>query len=151
MTAEAPVIREARRADLGAVVALLAEDFLGADREGGASAAYETAFAALEASPDNRLFVADIDGAVVGCFQLTLIPNISLGGGTRAQIEGVRTAAAFRGRGVGAAMMRFAIAEARAAGCVLVQLTTNKTRDRARVFYERLGFVASHEGMKLAL
>ena len=151
MTPAAPVIREARRADLEAVVALLAEDFLGAGREGGAQAAYAAAFEAIAASPDNRLFVADIDGAVVGCFQLTLIPNISLGGGRRAQIEGVRTAAARRGEGVGAAMMRFAIEEARAAGCVLVQLTTNKARDRARIFYERLGFVASHEGMKLAL
>ncbi|MEQ8604213.1 MAG: GNAT family N-acetyltransferase [Marivibrio sp.] len=144
-------IREARRADLEAIVALLAEDFLGAGREDAAPEAYAAAFAAIEASPDNRLFAAEADGAVIGCFQLTLIPNISLGGGTRAQIEGVRTAGPWRGRGVGAAMMRFAIAEARAAGCVLVQLTTNAERKRARAFYQRLGFVASHDGMKLAL
>jgi len=151
MTVGGLTIREARREDLKAVVALLAADSLGPGRDERAPDAAAAAFEAIAASPDNRLFVAEIDGAVIGCFQLTVIPYVGKGGGARAQIEGVRTAAAWRGQGVGAAMMAAAIEEARTAGCTLVQLTSNKARERAHAFYERLGFVASHEGMKLAL
>jgi GNAT superfamily N-acetyltransferase len=48
-------------------------------------------------------------------------------------------------------MMGWAIEEARRRGCGLVQLTTDKARPDAHRFYERLGFVASHQGMKLRL
>ncbi|MBP5856726.1 GNAT family N-acetyltransferase [Marivibrio halodurans] len=141
-------IRDARAEDLDAIVRLLAEDSLGAVPEEPGADSYRRAFAAIEESPDNRLLVAEHDGAVVGTFQLTFIPNLSLHGGPRAQIEAVRVASALRGRGIGEAMMRWAIERAGEAGCVLVQLTSNARRADARRFYERVGFVASHVGFK---
>ena len=88
---------------------------------------------------------------MIGCLQLTFIPGLSRAGMWRGQIEAVRVAAAQRGRGVGRAMLRWAIEQCRARGCGLVQLTTDKRRADAHRFYESLGFGASHEGMKLAL
>ena len=146
--------RDAIEADLSAIVALLADDPLGAAREAPATelpAAYAEAFAAIAADPNNRLIVADDEGAVVGCLQLTFIPGLTYTGGWRAQIEGVRIARSQRGRGLGRAMFDWAIEEARTRGCRLVQLTTNKARPDALRFYESLGFTASHEGMKLDL
>jgi ribosomal protein S18 acetylase RimI-like enzyme len=152
---ESPIIiRSARVDDLSAVVRLLADDPLGATREAWADplpTAYVEAFAAMERQGGNELLVA-LDGeVVVGCLQLTCIPGISRRGAMRAQIEGVRVAASHRGRGLGEAMVRDAIVRARAAGCVLVQLTSDATREDARRFYERLGFVASHVGFKQEL
>jgi len=146
--------RDATGADLAAIVALLADDPLGATREASAaelSPAYAEAFAAIAADANNRLIVADDGGAVVGCLQLTFIPGLTYTGGWRAQIEGVRIAQSQRGQGLGRAMFDWAIEEARARGCRLVQLTTNKARPDALRFYESLGFTASHEGMKLDL
>jgi ribosomal protein S18 acetylase RimI-like enzyme len=152
---ESPIIiRSARVDDLSAVVRLLADDPLGATREAWADplpTAYVEAFAAMERQGGNELLVA-LDGeVVVGCLQLTCIPGISRRGAMRAQIEGVRVAASHRGRGLGEALVRAAIERARAAGCVLVQLTSDATREDARRFYERLGFVASHVGFKQEL
>ena len=149
-------IREARRSDIAAIVRLLAEDQLGATREtpGDPPApCYLEAFEAMSAQNGNRYLVAveEGDDALLGCLQLTFIAGLSRRGMTRAQIEGVRVAASHRGKGVGEALMREAVALAREAGCGLVQLTTDKRRPDAHRFYERLGFVASHEGMKLAL
>ncbi|HMS02331.1 MAG TPA: GNAT family N-acetyltransferase, partial [Gemmatimonadaceae bacterium] len=143
---ESPIIiRSARADDLSAVVRLLADDPLGATRETWADplpTPYVEAFAAMERQGGNELLVA-LDGElVVGCLQLTCIPGISRRGAMRAQIEGVRVAASHRGRGLGEAMVRDAIERARAAGCVLVQLTSDASRADARRFYERLGFVA---------
>ena len=91
-----------------------------------------------------------VDGAdVVATLQLSVLPGLSRQGALRGQVEAVRVAAGHRGRGLGAAMLRWAIEEARRRGCALVQLTTDKSRDDAHRFYERLGFVASHQGMKL--
>ncbi|APF36851.1 Ribosomal protein S18 acetylase RimI and related acetyltransferases [Chelatococcus sambhunathii] len=146
--------RDATGADLAAIVALLADDPLGATREAPAvelPSAYAEAFAAIAADANNRLIVADDGGAVVGCLQLTFIPGLTYTGGWRAQIEGVRIAQSQRGRGLGRAMFNWAIEQARARGCRLVQLTTNKARPDALRFYESLGFTASHEGMKLDL
>lgn len=146
--------RDATEADLAAIVALLADDPLGAAREAPAAEltpAYAEAFAAIAADANNRLIVADDGGAVVGCLQLTFIPGLTYTGGWRAQIEGVRIAQSQRGQGLGRAMFEWAIEEARARGCRLVQLTTNKTRPDTLRFYESLGFTASHEGMKLDL
>ena len=95
--------------------------------------------------------VAESAGVVVGVFQLTIIQLVAHRGGRVAQVETVFVDPALRGKGVGDAMMRWAIAEAKRRGCFRLQLTSNKTRTRAHAFYERLGFVASHEGMKLAL
>jgi GNAT superfamily N-acetyltransferase len=154
---EAVLFREARDEDLPAILALLGDDPLGKYRELALAeraeipAGYKAAFKAIAADPRNLLHVAECGGAVVGCFQLTFIPGLTYQGGERAQIEGVRVSQAMRGRGVGKAMMAYAIAQAKARGCVLVQLTTDKRRKEAHEFYRALGFVASHEGMKLRL
>lgn len=147
-----PSIRDAEPADLPAVVALLADDVLGAGREAlPVDPAYARALAAIRDDARNRLLVMEAGGEIVGCFQLTFIPGLSHQGRERAQIESVRVAGTRRGQGLGERMMRWAIAEAKARGCGLVQLTTDKRRRDAHRFYERLGFVATHEGMKLPL
>lgn len=140
--------REATRADVPAVVALLADDALGAAREGADMAAYLAAFDAMQAEGGNALIVGEEAGRIVATCQLTFISGLSLRAGRRAQVESVRVAADRRGSGIGAAMMAEVEARARAAGCRLIQLTSNATRDRARRFYERLGFTPSHIGFK---
>ena len=149
-----PVFRSARAEDLPVLVRMLADDPLGSRRESWSdpvAAGYADAFAAIEADPGNELVVAVLDDAVVGMLQLTFVPSLTYQGRWRALIEGVRVAQRARSRGVGAAMFEWAIERARARGCVMVQLTTDRERDDALRFYERLGFVASHRGMKLRL
>jgi ADP-ribose pyrophosphatase YjhB (NUDIX family)/GNAT superfamily N-acetyltransferase len=145
-------LRRARREDIAAVVALIAQDQLGATREDpGDPAAYLRAFEAIDADPAQTLVVAERDGEVVGTLQLSVIPGLARQGALRGQVEAVRVAEGQRGQGLGEAMVRWAVAESRRRGCALVQLTTDKSRVDAHRFYERLGFVASHEGMKLRL
>lgn len=143
--------REATRADVPAVVALLADDVLGHGRESADLAPYLAAFDAMQDEGGNRLIVAEQDGRVVACYQLRLISGLSLSAARRAQVEGVRVTADLRGRGLGAALMADAEARARAAGCQLIQLTTNATRTDAHRFYARLGFTPSHIGFKKPL
>ncbi|MBV1853934.1 GNAT family N-acetyltransferase [Catellatospora tritici] len=146
------IFREGTRADLPAVIGLLADDVLGKARDfAEVDDAYERAFAAIDADPRNQLIVADDAGEIVGCFQITYIPGLGRHGAERSLIEAVRVRSDRRGQGLGALMMRWAIDQARARGCAMVQLTTDKSRHDAHRFYERLGFVASHEGMKLSL
>lgn len=148
-----PTFRLATPADLPAIVRLLADDSLGAGRERDEHPlppAYAAGFAAMSAQ-DGRIILAELDGAVVGCLQLTVIHGVAQLGLTRAQVEAVRVAASHRGRGIGEALMRHAIELVRQDGCALVQLTTNAARADARRFYERLGFAPSHIGMKLSL
>jgi GNAT superfamily N-acetyltransferase len=149
------VLRRAVAADLMAIVALIAADQLGADRDGVRDetdvAAYEAAFDAIDADPAQLLVVAEAVDQVVGTLQLTFIPGLARRGALRAQIEAVRVAESFRGDGLGSALLGWAVEEARRRGCALVQLTTDKSRTEAHRFYQRLGFTASHEGMKLAL
>jgi len=149
------VLRPARRTDIPALVELIAADQLGATRDGVRDAAdldaYGRAFEAISADPAHILLVADQAGEVVGTMQLSFLPGLARRGALRAQIEAVRVAESTRGSGLGAAMMTWAIEESRRRGCALVQLTSDKTRTDAHRFYERLGFVASHEGMKLKL
>ena len=149
------VLRRAQRDDVAAIVGLIAADQLGATRDGVDSPAdldaYTAAFEAIDADPAHLLVVADRAGAVVGTMQLSFLPGLARRGALRAQIEAVRVAESQRGSGLGAAMLTWAIDEARRRGCALVQLTTDKTRTDAHRFYQRLGFVSSHEGMKLAL
>ena len=147
-------IRPARADDLPAIVRMLADDPLGAQREGVSDplpSAYDRALKAIAAQAGNQILVAVEAGAVIGCLQIILIPGLSRLGMTRAQIESVRVHREHRGKSVGEALVRHAIAVAEQNGCGLVQLTTDKTRKEAHRFYERLGFVASHEGLKLAL
>ncbi|HEX6307409.1 MAG TPA: GNAT family N-acetyltransferase [Longimicrobiales bacterium] len=147
-------IRTAERHDLAQLIALLADDFLGREREivsDPPAAAYAAAFEAIAADPNNEIVVACTGDRVVASLQLTFTPSLSHQGSWRATIESVRTATELRGRGIGAALMQDAIERAHRRGCRLVQLTTNKARPEAKRFYERLGFTATHEGMKLAL
>ncbi|MFG3419218.1 GNAT family N-acetyltransferase [Micromonospora sp. NPDC049460] len=146
------IFREAVRADLPAVLALLADDVLGKSRDfTEVDDAYERAFADIAADPRNQLIVADADGEVVGCMQLTYIPGLGRHGAERQLVEAVRVHSDRRGRGLGRQMMTWAVDQAKQRGCALVQLTTDKTRHDAHRFYLSLGFVASHEGMKLPL
>jgi GNAT superfamily N-acetyltransferase len=146
------IFRDARREDVPAIVALLADDVLGAEREAAATdAAYLTAFEQVDSDPRTRLIVAEEGGQVAGTLQLSMLPGLSRQGMLRAQIEGVRVAAQHRGQGIGRAMIEWAIGQAREHGCGLVQLTSDKRRHDAVRFYESLGFTASHEGLKLPL
>jgi len=150
----AVILRRATAADLPVIVAMLADDGLGRGREDASlplARGYTDAFAAIEADPNQMLAVAVSDGVVVGTLQLTFIPGLSHKGAWRGQVESVRVASSRRGTGLGQAMMEWAVAECRARGCRMVQLTTDKTRADAHRFYERLGFKASHEGFKLVL
>jgi ribosomal protein S18 acetylase RimI-like enzyme len=148
------LFRTATESDLPAIVSMIADDQLGQARDDARlplDRRYLDAFAAIERDPNQRLVVAERDGAVIGCMQITFIPGLSRRGAWRGQIESVRVARALRGGGIGRAMFEWAIAECRRRGCSLVQLYTDKSRADAHRFYERLGFKASHEGMKLSL
>ena len=146
--------RHAILTDLPAIVEMLADDALGAKRErfeNPLPPEYERAFEAINANPNIELAVACLDDVVIGSLQLTFIPAISRMGSWRALIEGVRVASEHRSTGIGTKFLHWAIERARARGCNMVQLTTDKSRTDAKRFYEALGFVASHEGMKLML
>ncbi|MFY1620166.1 GNAT family N-acetyltransferase [Micromonospora sp. WMMD736] len=146
------IFREAVRADLPAIIALLADDVLGKARDfTQVDAAYERAFADISADPRNVLVVAEQDGDLVGCLQITYIPGLGRHGAERSLIESVRVRSDRRGQGRGRELMEWAIDQARQRGCALVQLTTDKSRTDAHRFYLNLGFTASHEGMKLPL
>jgi ribosomal protein S18 acetylase RimI-like enzyme len=147
--------RKARQEDLVAIIALLADDRLGSTREvvsDPVDPRYREAFAAIEADGNQLLAVAvDETGTVVGCLQLSFVPGLSRTGMWRGQIESVRIAADQRGSGLGSQFIQWAVERAGERGCGLVQLTSDKARPEAIRFYERLGFVASHEGLKLSL
>ncbi|MFQ6269065.1 N-acetyltransferase family protein [Kutzneria viridogrisea] len=144
--------RRAREADVAAIVAMLADDVLGATRESPDDLSpYLAAFKDIEADPNQYLVVADREGEVVGTMQLTFLPGLSRKGATRAQIEGVRVRGTERGTGLGSQLMTWAVDQARSRGCTVVQLTSDTARTDAHRFYEQLGFTASHLGFKLAL
>jgi GNAT superfamily N-acetyltransferase len=133
---------------------MLVDDDLGRLREDNKlplDPGYLAAFHAIEADANQHLFVAERDGEVVGTFQLSFLPGLSYKGAWRGQIEAARIASHLRGSGLGAQMIEWAIERCRAHGCRIVQLSSNAERTRAHVFYERLGFIGSHVGMKLAL
>ncbi|MFF8643780.1 GNAT family N-acetyltransferase [Streptomyces sp. NPDC015345] len=145
-------IRPAVADDLPAIVAMLADDPLGATRESPDDLTpYVAAFQRLADDPNQRLVVAVREGRVVGTLQLTIVPGLSRKGATRSIIEGVRVHADERGSGLGTRFIEWAIQESRRQGCQLVQLTSDATRTDAHRFYERLGFSASHLGFKLQL
>ena len=154
MTELNPTFRRALRTDLDRIVQLLADDPLGRKRENVSiplSMSYERAFEAIAEDINNELVVAEQEGSIIGVLQLTFIPYLTHQGSWRALIEGVRVAADRRGSGVGKRMLIWAINRAQQRGCRLVQLTSDKSRPDAIRFYQSLGFVASHEGMKLHL
>jgi ribosomal protein S18 acetylase RimI-like enzyme len=145
-------IRPARRDDVGAIVAMLADDPLGSGRErieDPLPPFYLRAFEAVEKDPNIQLVVAEEGGAVIGCLQLCILPGLSSQGASRALIEDVRVASHRRSRGIGELLVQWAIAQARARQCRLVELLTHNTRVDAQRFYKRLGFASSHVGMTL--
>ncbi|GAA2432380.1 GNAT family N-acetyltransferase [Streptomyces pulveraceus] len=145
-------IRPADLDDIPAIVAMLADDPLGAQRESPDDLApYHAAFRRLVDDPNQHVVVAVREGRVVGTLQLTVIPGLSRRGSTRSVIEGVRVHADERGSGLGTLLIEWAVDESRRQNCQLVQLTSDVTRTDAHRFYERLGFTASHVGFKLAL
>ncbi|MER6006283.1 GNAT family N-acetyltransferase [Nonomuraea angiospora] len=149
---EKVLFREARKEDVPAIVAMLADDHLGATREGDpGDERYLAAFERIDANPYDELIVAEQDGEVVGTMQLTYLAGLSRLGAERCQIEAVRVAAAARGQGLGGRMIKWAVDRARERGCAVVQLTSDKSRTDAHRFYDTLGFTASHEGYKLSL
>ncbi|MDN5785990.1 GNAT family N-acetyltransferase [Pseudorhodobacter sp.] len=143
--------RQARRDDVPAIIALLADDALGAAREGETPSAYFAAFEAIQAESGNSLIVGEQEGAIVATYQLTFITGLSRRASRRAQVESVRVQDDLRSRGIGAELMRDAEARARAAGCTLIQLTSDKTRARAQSFYLTMGYNPSHTGFKKPL
>lgn len=143
--------REAARDDVAAIAALLADDVLGAERETPDLAPYFAAFDAMAEEPHNLLLVGELQGEIAACYQLSFLSGLSLAATRRAQIEAVRVARQHRGAGYGAALLADAEKRARAAGCALLQLTSNQTRTRAVEFYKAQGFVASHVGLKKPL
>lgn len=145
-------VHPAAKDDVAAIVAMLANDPLGAQRESPDDLApYFTALERLSGDPHQHLMVAVRGGRVVGTLQLTIVPGLSRRGSTRSIIEGVRVHADERGSGLGTELIEWAISESRQQGCQLVQLTSDITRTDAHRFYERLGFEATHVGFKLPL
>jgi ribosomal protein S18 acetylase RimI-like enzyme len=143
-------IRRARRGDVAIIVAMLADDPLGSGRErleDPLPPSYYEAFERLDRDSNIQLVVAEQEGAAVGCLQLCILPGLSSQGASRALIEDVRVASQRRSRGIGEHLVQWAVAEARAKGCKLVELLTHATRVDAQRFYARLGFKASHVGM----
>lgn len=145
-------MRPATTHDIPAIVAMLADDALGAQRESPDDLTpYLAALERLSSDPNQHLVVAARQGRVVGTLQLTIIPGLSRRGATRSIIEGVRIHADERGSGLGTRLIEWAIDESRRQNCQLVQLTSDNTRTDTHRFYERLGFTASHVGFKLPL
>ncbi|GAB2537386.1 GNAT family N-acetyltransferase [Spirosoma aerophilum] len=148
------IFRLATVADLPVIVQMLSDDTLGALRENtkpSVSEQYKKAFDEIHKDPNQELTVAELNGEIVATFQLTFIQYLTYQGGRRAQVEAVRTHSSYRGQGIGTAVFDYVIQRAKEKGCHLVQLTTDKRRPDALRFYESLGFVATHEGMKRKL
>ena len=146
--------RLATAADLPEIVRLLADDHLGGGRERHTDplpAEYGIAFAGLQRIGAEVILALDASGIVVGCLQLLVLPGLGSLGKQRAQIEAVRIESSLRGKGLGSELIRHAVTRAKEKGCKLVQLTSDNSRQGAHRLYERLGFKASHVGMKLYL
>lgn len=154
-TAPKITVRPARREDVAALVILLADDGLGAGREAVSNPplpAYLDAFDKIAANPRALLAIAeDAAGRAVGTVQLTFIAGLSNQGAELALVSAVRVASDLRGQGLGEVLMRWAMDEARRRGCRHMELFTHASRVAARRFYERLGFVGSHAGMRREL
>jgi len=148
------VFRAAREEDLPDIIELLADDPLGSARDDASlplDDRYAAAFVAISHDANQLMAVAEQGSCVIGCLQLSFIPGLTRKGAWRGQIEGVRIAAACRGKGFGQEFFDWAIRQCRERNCALVQLSTDVARPEAKRFYESLGFEASHVGMKLVL
>ena len=145
-------IREARAGDLEAVVALQREDVIREVHEDDVPvSAYRAAFEEITADPRQQLLVGEVAGEVVATAQVTWVRRLTYVGGEMGIVESVRVRSDLRGHGYGGQLMRHVIALGRDRGAVRIELTSNARRASARRFYERLGFVASHVGLKIYL
>lgn len=154
MVAEKMIIRKATENDLLFIVKLLANDSLGMKREcyqNPLPESYLKSFSEINADKNNYLAVVEDNNVIIGTLQLTFIPYLTYQGGKRALIEGVRIDESYRGKGLGKKLIEWAIQKSCEQGCHMVQLTTDKNRPEALEFYKNLGFIASHEGLKLHL
>ena len=148
------VFCEAQKADLPHLVEMLADDDLGCTREDISlplNSRYKSAFDHITEDKNNQLIIAKMDGEIVGMLQVTFIPYLTHIGSWRCLVEGVRVHKSFRGKRLGHKLLEWVIGHARARKCSIIQLTSDKQRPDAIRFYESLGFVASHEGLKLRL
>ena len=146
------IFRDARHEDLPYIINLLADDPLGARREQLGDPAYARALDAIDADPSTSFIVMeDEGGTLIGCLQLSILPGLARRGALRAQFESVRVAGSQRSRGLGAALVEEATRRARAAGCTLIELSSDLTRKDAHRFWEQQGFTISHAGMKRML
>ena len=151
---DSPMFRHAIARDLPQLVAMLADDDLGAQREDSSqplNSNYRAAFDAIDRDPNNILVVAEVEQSIIGMLQLTFIPYLTHIGSWRCLIEGVRIHPDYRGKGLGTTLIEWSIDAARKRQCQIVQLTSDKQRPEALRFYESLGFKATHEGFKLKL
>ncbi len=144
-------LRRATARDVPELVRLMVDDDISAARESADPAPYERAFARIDADPAQLLVIGEVDGEPACTLQLTVIPGLSRGGALRGQVEAVRVRSDLRGRGIGEAMLRWAVDELRSRGCAVAQLTTDKRRLDGHRFYARLGWANSHEGFKMQL
>ena len=154
MTPQNIIFRQATRADLPAIVRMLADDDLGSQREKFETSlpqSYYSAFEQINSDPNHELIVAELNGEVIGTLHLMFLPSISYQGGLRAQVESVRVDKRFQSQGIGSQMMQWTMERARQRKAHVVHLTTHKSRLDAHRFYERLGFKGSHLGMKISL
>ncbi|WP_395374518.1 GNAT family N-acetyltransferase [Marinicella sp. W31] len=145
------IFRQAIKKDVPELVDMLADDVLGAQREDNARPihhAYKKAFAEINDDPNNELIVVEQSKEIIGMLQLTFIPYLNRLGSRRCLIEGVRIKSSHRGQGIGHDILSWAIERAKQRDCVMIQLTSDKQRGDAIRFYEQLGFIASHEGLK---
>ena len=147
-------MRQATTGDIPVIVRMLADDFLGRQREDTSlplNENYIAAFREIDADPNNELIVAELDGEIVGTLQLVITPSLSYKGSKRSMVESVRVDSKLRGQGIGRQMMLWAMERARERGCISMHLTSHGDREDAHRFYEKLGFAKSHVGMKLSL
>lgn len=148
------LFRRARDRDLKDIICLLTDDELGKQREKLSTtipSSYQNAFHRIDADPNQFLMVVEADGVIIGTCHLTLMPSLTFQGGLRMNVEAVRIATNYRGEGVGEWMIQQVVSLSRKEGCKIIQLTTDKQRVDAKRFYEKLGFHATHEGMKMQL
>ncbi|WP_019565500.1 GNAT family N-acetyltransferase [Agrobacterium sp. 10MFCol1.1] len=153
-TLDTLIIRTARQEDVPALAAIYAADEIGGHGDTADESAlpdYLAAFRDIEASPTETLYVAELDGEIVGTFQTAILTKLIGRGAKSMVIEAVQTRPDMRGRGIGAVMINYCLDEARASGMKAVQLTSNVARLDAHRFYERLGFEKRHFGFRMKL
>lgn len=150
---ESIVIRPAQDDDLPSIIALLADDPIGSSREApGSIEAYLDAYAEMIQDPAIRLYVAvDVPGTVFGYLQVTITRHLSYRGSRRALLEDLRVAKSHRSQGIGRRLVSTSIVDAKKAGCGVIQLFVHQSRERARSFYQTLGFRADHLGLRLVI